>query len=71
MSLIFDEFGDEDGDQYRRAAGDYNGYTTGRIGKHDVVLALLPHMSKVYAAGEAASMQSSYGSLGPAFLVGI
>ena len=41
VSLLFDEFWDGEGDQYGRAAGDVNYYTTGCIGKHNVVLALL------------------------------
>ncbi len=69
--LQFDEFWDEDGEQYRRAQGDTNTYTTGRIGNYDVVLALLPNMGKAAAAGAAASFRSSYSRLRLAFLVGI
>ncbi|KAH7175986.1 putative kinesin [Dactylonectria macrodidyma] len=71
VSYIFDEFWDEDGDQYGRAVGDPNSYTTGRIGKYDVVLALLPHMGKTNAASATASMRSSYGGLRLALLVGV
>ncbi|KAH6605145.1 kinesin light chain [Trichoderma cornu-damae] len=71
VALQFDEFWDEDGDAFGRAAGDPNTYTTGRIGKHDVVLALLPHMGKVHAAAAAASMRSSYGALRIVILAGI
>jgi nucleoside phosphorylase len=71
VSLLFDEFWDEDGDHFGRAAGDPNNYTTGRIGKYNVVLALLPHMGKVNAASAAASVQSSYTGLRLALLVGI
>ncbi|KAK5064345.1 hypothetical protein LTR84_000178 [Exophiala bonariae] len=70
VSLLFDEFWDDDGDQYGRAAGDDNSYTTGRIGKYAVVLALLPHMGKANAAGAAAGLRSSYSSLRLALLVG-
>ncbi|KAH6997438.1 phosphorylase superfamily protein [Ilyonectria destructans] len=69
--LIFDELWDKDGDQYGRAPGDHNSYKTGRVGKYNVVLALLPHMGKVTAASAAASMRSSYGSLQLALLVGV
>ncbi|KAL7799984.1 hypothetical protein V8C37DRAFT_413978 [Trichoderma ceciliae] len=69
--LLFDEFWDKDGDPYRRAAGDPNTYTTGRIGRHDVVLAFLPHMGKANAAAAAASMRSSYTALKIVFLTGI
>ncbi|KAJ3454422.1 hypothetical protein MRS44_018316 [Fusarium solani] len=71
VSYIFDEFWDEDGDQYGRAAGDPNSYTTGRVGNYNVVLALLPHMGKANAASAAASMRSSYGGLRLALLTGV
>ncbi|KAH8669305.1 hypothetical protein BGZ61DRAFT_483478 [Ilyonectria robusta] len=70
VSYIFDEFWDENGDRYGRATGDPNSYTTGRVGKYNVVLALLPHMGKTNAASAAASMRSSYGGLQLALLVG-
>ena len=71
ISLIFDRFWDEDGDPYGKAPGDTNQYTTGRIGKHDVVLVLLPNIGKPSAAGAAASFRSSYTRLELAFLVGV
>ncbi|KAJ3454680.1 hypothetical protein MRS44_013280 [Fusarium solani] len=71
VTYIFDEFWDENGDQYGRATGDPNSYTTGRVGKCNVVLALLPHMGKATAASAAASMRSSYGGLRLALLVGV
>ena len=71
VSLVFDEFWDDDGDKYGRATGDDNQYATGRIGKHDVVLALLPRTGKVGAAGAAASMRTSYTALKLALLVGV
>ncbi|KAK4247891.1 hypothetical protein C7999DRAFT_31702 [Corynascus novoguineensis] len=71
VSLLFDGFWDDDGEQYGRAGGDTNHYTTGRIGKHDVVLALLPNMGKAAAAGVAASFRSSYPNLKVILLVGI
>ncbi|KAH0493751.1 hypothetical protein TgHK011_000402 [Trichoderma gracile] len=71
VALLFDEFWDEDGDPYKRAAGDPNVYTTGRIGRHDVVLALLTHMGKVNAASAAAHMRTSYRGLRLVILAGI
>lgn len=71
VALLFDEFWDEDGDPYKRAAGDPNNYRTGRIGKHDVVLALLTHMGKVNAASAAAHMRTSYRGLRLVILAGI
>lgn len=71
VSYIFDEFWDEDGDRYGRAAGDNNHYTTGRIGNHSVVLALLPQLGKAGAAGTVASMRSSYTGVRLALLTGV
>jgi len=71
VSLLFDKFFDEDGDCYGRASGDFNSYATGRIGKHDVVLALLSQMGKTNAASAAASLRSSYGGVRLVLLVGI
>jgi nucleoside phosphorylase len=71
VSLLFDQFWDEDDEPYGRAQGDTNAYTTGRIGKHDIVLALLPNMGTAAGAGAAASFRSSYSGMKIAFLVGI
>ncbi|KAK5994609.1 hypothetical protein PT974_05088 [Cladobotryum mycophilum] len=71
VCYIFDEFWDETGDRYGRAIGDMNTYTTGRIGKHNVVVALLPQMGKANAASAASSFRSSYDGLELVLLVGI
>lgn len=71
VSYLFDEFWDENGDQYGRASGDINTYTTGCIGGYSVVLALLPCIGKTNAAGTAASMRSSFCGLRLALLVGV
>ncbi|KAL7796463.1 nucleoside phosphorylase domain-containing protein [Trichoderma afarasin] len=70
VSLLIDEFWDDE-ESYGRARGDMNSYTNGRMGQYDVVLALLPNMGTVAAAGAAASLRSSYPNLQLAFLVGI
>lgn len=69
--LVFDEFWDESGDEYGRAVGDMNNYTTGRIGKFNVVLALLSSMGKANAAQLAAHMRSSYSGVQLVLVVGI
>ncbi|KAK3939475.1 nucleoside phosphorylase domain-containing protein [Diplogelasinospora grovesii] len=71
VSLLIDEFWDEDGDPYGRAPGDPNCYRTGRIGDIDVVLVQLSDMGKVSAASAAASVRSSYPGLELALLTGI
>ncbi|KAL6823263.1 nucleoside phosphorylase domain-containing protein [Trichoderma camerunense] len=71
ISLVFDQFWDEDGDSYGRAHGDTNRYTTGQIWKHNVVLALLPNIGTASAAGAAANFRSSYSAVKLTLLVGI
>ncbi|KAH7627811.1 nucleoside phosphorylase, partial [Sordaria sp. MPI-SDFR-AT-0083] len=71
VCLLIDQLWDEDGDQYGKVDGDPNVYTTGRMGKCNVVLVLLPNMGKASAASAAASLRSSYPQVSLAFLVGI
>lgn len=71
VSLAFDEFWDKDGDLYGKADGDPNTYLTGRIGKFNVAMALLPRMGKVNATSAAASMRFSYNNIQLVLLVGI
>lgn len=71
VTLLFDQFWDEEGDQFGRTGGDNNTYITGRLGKHNVVLAVLPGMGTNSAASATANLRSSYGSLSLVFLVGI
>ena len=67
---MFDEFW-EDEESYEKAEGDYNAYTTGRIGRHNVVLAHMPGMGKASSAGVAANFRSSFGSIRLGLVVGI
>ncbi|RFU79549.1 phosphorylase superfamily [Trichoderma arundinaceum] len=71
VTLLFDQFWDEESDPYGRAKGDTNHYITGRLGKHNVVLAILPNMGTNSAAAATASLRSSYSNLKLAFLVGV
>ncbi|KAJ3469853.1 hypothetical protein MRS44_003918 [Fusarium solani] len=71
VTLLFDQFWDEERDPYGRADGDTNTYITGRIGDHHVVLAVLPNMGTNSAAAATASLRSSYTGLKLAILVGI
>ncbi|RBR26551.1 uncharacterized protein FIESC28_00668 [Fusarium coffeatum] len=70
VSLLFDHFWDRERGPYGRADGDTNRYITGRIGGHDVVLAVLPNIGTNSAAAATASLRSSYTGLHLA-LVGI
>ncbi|KAK3489478.1 uncharacterized protein B0T23DRAFT_398002 [Neurospora hispaniola] len=71
MCLLVDNYWDEDGDPYGKAEGDPNFYTTGRIGKCDVVLVYLPNMGKASAANAASSLRSSYPRVSLALVVGV
>jgi nucleoside phosphorylase len=71
VTLLFDQSWDEDRDPYGRADGDTNHYTTGRIGDHHVVLAVLPCMGTNSAAAATASLRSSYTNLKLAILIDI
>ncbi|KAM0297028.1 hypothetical protein ACHAPM_010217 [Fusarium culmorum] len=71
VSLLFDHFWDRERGPYGRADGDTNHSITGRIGGHDVVLAVLPNMSTNSAAAATASLRSSYTGLHLVLLVGI
>ncbi|KAM0270411.1 hypothetical protein ACHAQH_009469 [Verticillium albo-atrum] len=71
VAMVIDHFWDDNGDRYGRAVGDENKYTTGRIGKTDVVLVLLSNMGKASAAGTMAGLRSSFGGIRLALLTGI
>ena len=71
VEALFDEYWDEDGDQYGKAPGDTNAYTTGAIGRHNVVLAHMPGMGKGSAASVASSFRSSFGRIKLALAVGV
>ncbi|OLN96972.1 Nephrocystin-3-like protein 2 [Colletotrichum chlorophyti] len=69
--LAFDEIWNDVGDRRNPALRQHNNHTLGRIGVHNVVLALLPNMGKVGAANEAARLRSIYEGLEIAFLTGV
>lgn len=68
VAFLFDEFWDRNEDLFGRAVRDPNPYTTGRIGKLNVVLALLSHMGK---ANAAAARPACGGALRLGLLAGI
>jgi nucleoside phosphorylase len=70
VEALFDEFWEED-DTYGKAAGDSNSYTTGRIGRHNVVLAFMPGMGKAHSASVTGSFRSSFGNIRLGLVVGI
>src|SRR5208282_5040681 len=71
VEALFDEYWDEEGDRYGKALGDTNAYTTGAIGRHNVVLAHMPGIGKGSAASVASSFKSSFRGIKLALVVGI
>ncbi|KAF2220012.1 nucleoside phosphorylase domain-containing protein [Elsinoe ampelina] len=61
----------EDEDDFGYAPGDLNQYTTGMIGKHNVVLAYMPDMGSVSAANVATSLAMSFSNIHLAIVAGI
>ncbi|THV91512.1 purine and uridine phosphorylase [Aureobasidium pullulans] len=68
---LFDDHYDGDGDIYGRQEGDSNAYSTGRIGKHDIVLAHMSRMGKSSAASVASGLRSSFTGVKLALVVGV
>lgn len=71
ITLLFDQFHDDERDHYGRADNDANTYITGRMSDNDVVLVVLPSMGNNSAAAAAASLRSSYKNIRLVILVGI
>ncbi|KAK4223440.1 nucleoside phosphorylase domain-containing protein, partial [Podospora fimiseda] len=70
VEALFDRHWD-DGPPYDKANGDSNTYSTGVIGRHNVVLAYMPNMGKANSAAVAASCRISFPNIKLAVLVGI
>ncbi|EED14887.1 conserved hypothetical protein [Talaromyces stipitatus ATCC 10500] len=60
-----------DGLSYRKAEGDMNTYTTGRLGNHHVVLAYMPGMGMVSAAAVASNLRISFRNIKLGIVTGI
>ncbi|KAL9945171.1 hypothetical protein D7B24_002149 [Verticillium nonalfalfae] len=72
VEALFDNYWDEvERPPYDKARGDSNAYTTGSIGRHNVVLAYMPGMGKTSAAAVAANCRISYPNIKLALVVGI
>ncbi|KAF6819161.1 Nephrocystin-3-like protein 3 [Colletotrichum sojae] len=71
VTLAFDEIWEEDQLPFENALNDHNSYTLGRLGKHNVVLLLLPEMGKISAASATASLRTSFSGIKLAILCGI
>ncbi|KAJ3499713.1 hypothetical protein NLG97_g108 [Lecanicillium saksenae] len=71
VTLLFDEFWDDDGDVFGRAKGDTNTYVTGRVGNHNVVLVTAPAMGTTNAASTATCLRLSFPGVRLALLIGV
>lgn len=71
VDALFDHYWDEDGSPLDKAHGDPNAYSTGAIGRHNVVLAHMPGMGKVSAAIVANNCRMSFPNIKLALVVGI
>ncbi|KAH0539082.1 hypothetical protein FGG08_004380 [Glutinoglossum americanum] len=71
VEALFDKIWEDEGYIFGKAPGDTNTYTTGLIGRHNVVLAWMPTMGKGSAASVASSFRSSFEGIKLALLVGI
>lgn len=71
VTTVFDGFWNDDGDPYGKVDGDQNTYTTGWVGPHNAVLALISDMGKTSATSVATSFRLSYPRVQLALLVGI
>lgn len=68
---LFDHHWDNDGPPFDKAPGDPNAYSTGTIGRHNVVVAHMSGMGKVNSAAVANSCRMSFINIKLALLVGI
>ena len=62
---------DDDGRPYDKAPGDPNAYSTGAVGRHNVVLVHMPGMGKASAATVAANCRASFPNIKLALIVGV
>ena len=71
VDALFDHHWDDEGTPYDKAAGDPNAYSTGAVGRHNVVLAHMPGIGKASAAAVAASCRTSFPNIKLALIVGV
>ncbi|RKK80893.1 hypothetical protein BFJ68_g17682 [Fusarium oxysporum] len=71
IEALFDHYWDDDGSPFDKEPGDPNAYSTGVIGRHNVVLAHMPGMGKANAAAVAAKCHMSFPNIRLALVVGV
>ena len=68
---LFDQRYDKDGSRYGKQEGDINAYSTGRIGRHDIVLVHMPGMGVYSATRVASNVRLSFKEIRLALVVGV
>ncbi|KAF7510859.1 hypothetical protein GJ744_005689 [Endocarpon pusillum] len=71
VQSVFNKCWEDEDKQYGKAVGDQNSYTTGVIGKYNVVLVHMPSMGSNSAALSAAGLRSSFPEIKLALVVGV
>ncbi|KAJ4184130.1 hypothetical protein NW755_009135 [Fusarium falciforme] len=71
VGALFDRYWDDDSPPFDKAPSDRNTYSTGVIGRHNVVLAHMPGMGKANAAAVASQCQLSFPNIKLALVVGV
>ncbi|KAF5694817.1 ankyrin protein 3 [Fusarium denticulatum] len=71
IEALFDHHWEDDGPRFDKEPGDPNAYSTGVIGRFNVVLAYMPGMGKVNAATVATNCGKSFPCIKLALVVGI
>ncbi|KAJ4113210.1 hypothetical protein NW768_011486 [Fusarium equiseti] len=71
VEALFDSYWDDNGPPFDKEPGDPNSYSTGVIGRHNVVLAHMPGMGKANAAAVASNCRASFRGIKLALVVGV
>ncbi|CAF9931079.1 MAG: hypothetical protein GOMPHAMPRED_005814 [Gomphillus americanus] len=68
---IFDKIHETSVNLWCKTNGDHNAYTTGRIGKHNVVLTYMPGLGKANTSTVASTIRTTFRNIILALVVGI
>jgi nucleoside phosphorylase len=71
VEALFDRNWEDEGPPYDKAWSDTNTYSTGAIGRHNIVLAHMPGVGKINAALVAANCRTSFPNIKLAIVVGV
>ncbi|KIL83635.1 hypothetical protein FAVG1_13142 [Fusarium avenaceum] len=71
VETLFDHYWDDEGLPFDKESGDPNAYSTGVIGRHNVVLSYMPGMGIANAAAVASNCGKSFPGIKLALVVGV